>query len=191
MKSQHSSKKHRTCQEYLIQYYCNLNGTIGKNWLNGKQFEDFANFGYSAYNCPQCGCSQEYTESSVSNACDGFTLWHQMNKFDYKNMFVGDYYKIENVTFGEYPVYGHETSFAFALYDGSAWLFAKAEKNGARFEFKFESQNTLCPAKELSPIPWEEWIGQILTPRQSRDNGNIYIELPQWPKITGDIGTLG
>jgi len=99
-----------------------LNGTFGHHWLNGKQFEDLSNFGYSAYNCPQCGCAPVLSVTVSNSPCEAFTFWHNINKFHQKNVFVGRYYQIHNLTFRGYPVYGHGVNFAFALYDGSAWV---------------------------------------------------------------------
>merc|ERR1712226_904448 len=95
------STRKRTCQEYGIKELCNEDGTVGRRWKNKNNFHDFENFGFSALNCPQCGClpiGQGETARNYNESCDRFNLWYKFNQFGQQNEYVGTYRRLPNST---------------------------------------------------------------------------------------------
>ena len=46
------------CESYKTNNWCTPDGNEGSNWNREKQgyFMHYINNGFTAYNCPQCGC---------------------------------------------------------------------------------------------------------------------------------------
>ena len=45
------------CDDYAAAKWCTITGQYGVNWSDKwGRIEDLEDFGYSAWNCPQCGC---------------------------------------------------------------------------------------------------------------------------------------
>ena len=136
-----SSKQKRTCQEYSIKKYCLESGKIGKKWKKEKKFDQYSNFGYTAFNCPQCGCgkqklSAENTDFVEKPKCESFSLWHKMNVFKMRNYYIGTYHRLKNAKFAGHSVYKLKAKMVYAINDGTAWLLTDLFQ-GSFYQFKF------------------------------------------------------
>ena len=56
------------CEGYKLNNYCTSDGQHGSGWDHswGETFADFENGGYTALNCPECGCVTATTTAATT-----------------------------------------------------------------------------------------------------------------------------
>ena len=193
------SRQRRTCQEYATRKMCTDTGGVGKRWKKKKtlSFSNFTNFGFSAENCPQCGCqakpirNPDLVVPAINGTCDTFSLWHKLNMFKMKNFYVGEYELMPNVKFNGHAVYKQKGRIVYAVSFGNSWVLTNFFKS-SYFQFKLEGQETECPAREslTTEKTWEVWKRHEFRLKQLNKSSKLYYELSQWHKIITPIGMV-
>jgi len=194
------SRHRRTCQEYAVGKYCTTAGDTGSRWKDRWGSLDrtrYINNGYSALNCPQCGCELNSPEDLVvppiSGTCDQFTMWHKINIFKMKNYYTGTYYIMPNVRYNDHAVYKQKGRIVYAISVGNAWVLTNFFKY-SNFQFKLEGQETDCPAREIisDQKTWEHWKRHDYRKLQDTKSSMLYYQLSQWAKVpeASQMGTV-
>ena len=78
----------RTCEYYRKHQYCRADGTQGRLWTSvansNETFDSYQANGYTAVNCPQCGCSQGMKYETRNHKASKHIKSSKFTKNEYK-----------------------------------------------------------------------------------------------------------